>query len=105
MPVCIEKILPAFLPVAGVEPFLVEYYGTGGSQSVGDPLNTVTTKDRHALILPEVVVEGQRYRLDIPVLRIDDTDAFKHRIDYDRLVARLLHGTPAPLEATQVPAP
>ena len=42
---------------------------------------------------------------DFPVLRIDDTDAFKHRIDYDRLVARLLHGTPAPLEATQVPAP
>lgn len=58
----------------------------------------------------EVDVNGdpslkERYRLDIPVLRIDDTDAFKHRIDYDRLVARLLHGTPAPLEATQVPAP
>src|SRR5574337_1999959 len=38
-----------------VQPFLVEYYGTGGAESVNDPLNTVTAKDRHALVTPEWV--------------------------------------------------
>jgi len=42
-----------------------------------------------------------RYRHDIPVLRIDGIDAFRHRIEHERLLARLLHGTPAPLETTQ----
>ncbi len=46
-----------------------------------------------------------RFRLDIPVLEIDGIPAFRHRIDYDRLVARLLHGTPAPLEAAPAPDP
>lgn len=51
--------------VALVEPFLVEYYGTGGAQSVADPLNTVTSKDRHALVRPVIRVNGQEYLLDI----------------------------------------
>jgi DNA (cytosine-5)-methyltransferase 1 len=29
------------------------------------PLNTVTTKDRHALVRPVVVIAGERYLLDI----------------------------------------
>jgi site-specific DNA-cytosine methylase len=49
----------------GVQPFLVEYYGNGGAQSLKDPLNTVTTKDRHALVRPVVVANGKRYTLDI----------------------------------------
>jgi DNA (cytosine-5)-methyltransferase 1 len=51
--------------VALVEPFLIEYYGTGGAESVEQPLNAVTTKDRHALVRPVVVIDGQRYLLDI----------------------------------------
>jgi DNA (cytosine-5)-methyltransferase 1 len=48
-----------------IEPFLVEYYGNGGAESVNQPLNTVTCKDRHALVQPEVRVDGKRYVLDI----------------------------------------
>jgi DNA (cytosine-5)-methyltransferase 1 len=34
------------------EPFLVQYYGNGGAASVNDPLDTVTCKDRFALVEP-----------------------------------------------------
>jgi DNA (cytosine-5)-methyltransferase 1 len=51
--------------IALVEPFLVEYYGTGGAAAVDAPLNTVTTKARFGLVRPEVIVNGQRCRLDI----------------------------------------
>ncbi|MDL5361368.1 DNA cytosine methyltransferase [Halalkalicoccus sp. NIPERK01] len=34
-------------------PFLVEYYGNGGAQPVDEPLPTVTTRDRFALVLPD----------------------------------------------------
>ncbi len=36
-----------------VTPFLVPYYGTGRPRSVDDPLGTVTTRDRFALVTPE----------------------------------------------------
>jgi DNA (cytosine-5)-methyltransferase 1 len=39
-------------------PYLVEYYGNGGSQSADEPLPTVTTKDRFALIVPEMFPFG-----------------------------------------------
>jgi DNA (cytosine-5)-methyltransferase 1 len=49
-----------------VEPFLVKFYGKGaGAQSVEEPLATVTVKDRHALVRPVVVIQGQQYLLDI----------------------------------------
>lgn len=51
--------------IALVEPFLTSYYGTAGAQSLDDPLDTVTCKDRHALVLPVVEIEGNRYLLDI----------------------------------------
>lgn len=51
--------------VALVEPYLVEYYGNGRAQSVNDPLGTVTTKSRFGLARPVVVLQGQRYLLDI----------------------------------------
>lgn len=38
-----------------VEPFLVEYYGTGGAQSVDEPLPAVVTKDRFALCEPFIL--------------------------------------------------
>jgi DNA (cytosine-5)-methyltransferase 1 len=34
------------------EPFLVQYYGNGGAASVDEPLDTVTCKDRFALVEP-----------------------------------------------------
>jgi len=48
-----------------IEPFLVEYYGNGGASSVDKPLKTVTTKERHGLVMPVVEVDGERYLLDI----------------------------------------
>lgn len=51
--------------IALVEPYLVEYYGNGGTSPVGEPVPTVTAKARFALALPEITIEGQRYRLDI----------------------------------------
>lgn len=63
-----------------VEPFLIKYYGTNkGGQSISDPLDTVTAKERHALVEPAlhyrpghepaprpvVVIQGQSYILDI----------------------------------------
>jgi DNA (cytosine-5)-methyltransferase 1 len=46
-----------------VMPFLTEYYGNGGAESIDDPLNTVTTKQRFGLVMVEV--DGARYVVDI----------------------------------------
>lgn len=48
------------------EPYLVEYFGTGSTASVDDPMESVTTKPRSALILPQLIAEGHEvYRLEI----------------------------------------
>jgi len=46
-------------------PFLVEYYGNSDAQSIDEPLPTVTTKDRHALCIPDLYPWGLdlRYRM------------------------------------------
>ncbi|MBX0323859.1 DNA (cytosine-5-)-methyltransferase [Halomicroarcula sp. F13] len=48
-----------------VSPFLVEYYGNSDVKTVEEPLPTVTTKDRHALCLPDLYPWGLdlRYRM------------------------------------------
>jgi DNA (cytosine-5)-methyltransferase 1 len=43
-----------------VEPFIIEYYGNGGARSISEPLSTVTTRDRFALITPENTQVGFR---------------------------------------------
>jgi DNA (cytosine-5)-methyltransferase 1 len=48
-----------------VEPYLVEYYGTGSAKSVDEPLGTATTKPRFGLVRPTVVINGEKYLLDI----------------------------------------
>jgi len=48
-----------------VEPFLVEYYGTGTTRSVREPLGTVTTRPRFGLVQPEMKIDGKQYRLEI----------------------------------------
>ncbi|MBA4363067.1 MAG: hypothetical protein C0411_20395 [Pseudomonas sp.] len=66
---CAEKPFPTVISVDAwglAEPFLVEYYGTGGAQSVNEPLATQTTKDRLGLAQPLVFeAGGHRYLLDI----------------------------------------
>lgn len=48
-----------------VSPFLVEYYGNSDTADIEDPLPTVTTKDRHALCIPDLYPWGidLRYRM------------------------------------------
>ncbi|WP_256403262.1 DNA cytosine methyltransferase [Halorubrum salinum] len=41
-----------------VTPFLVEYYGNGSSNSIDEPVPTVTTRDRFALVVPEAFPYG-----------------------------------------------
>ena len=52
---------------AVVEPFIAKYYGTGGAVPIGEPLDTVTGKDRFALVEPGLVQDeaGNVYALDI----------------------------------------
>ena len=47
------------------QPFLVEYYGNSDEQPIDEPLPTVTTKDRHALVVPDLFPWGLdiRYRM------------------------------------------
>lgn len=47
------------------EPYLVNYYGSSGATSVDDPVDTVTTRDRFGLVQPCVVLNGEKYLLDI----------------------------------------
>lgn len=42
-----------------VEAFLVHYYGQGTSSPLSDPMDTVTTKDRHGLVV--VMVDGESF--------------------------------------------
>lgn len=48
------------------EPFLVEYYGTGQSSSVDEPIKTLTGRDRFGLVEPLTFEHaGKKYLLDI----------------------------------------
>lgn len=66
---CLGKPLPTITAGGGhialCEPFLTKFYGTAGAQSIDDPLDTVTTKERHALVQPVLEIDGEQYLLDI----------------------------------------
>lgn len=49
--------------IALLEAYLVKYYGTAAGASLKQPLDTITTKDRFALVCPEVVIQGKRERV------------------------------------------
>lgn len=50
-----------------VEPYLVKYYGCdrGSTASVDKPLAAITTADRFGLVRPIIVLNGEKYLLDI----------------------------------------
>lgn len=45
------------------QPFLVNFYGNGKALSVGDPLDTVTARDRFGLVTPETLMLDKGDRL------------------------------------------
>jgi len=48
-----------------VEPYVSKYYGTGVSQRIDEPLDTVTTKDRFGLVEPYLIPVGKDLYLGI----------------------------------------
>lgn len=50
---------------AVAQPFIVKYYGTGQCRPVDEPVDTVTAKERFGLAMPEVEIDGERFRVDI----------------------------------------
>jgi DNA (cytosine-5)-methyltransferase 1 len=59
-----------------VRAYLVSYYGTSGAQDISQPLNTITTKDRHALVL--VKINGETYQIvDIGLRMFEPHELFK----------------------------
>lgn len=51
------------LIVPSLEPFMVKYNRAAPPVSVDKPLPTLSTKERLALVMPEVVIDGQRLRI------------------------------------------
>jgi DNA (cytosine-5)-methyltransferase 1 len=47
------------------EPFLTPFYGSSGAVSVDEPLDTVTCKDRFGLVQPCLMIDGEKYLLDV----------------------------------------
>lgn len=46
--------------------FLIEYYGNGGARSVDEPMSTLTTHERHALINAAAAVDDCYFRMLTP---------------------------------------
>lgn len=49
--------------IALVEPVLIQYNGTAIAARLDEPIGTLTTKDRFALLQPQVEIAGSTYRV------------------------------------------
>jgi DNA (cytosine-5)-methyltransferase 1 len=70
--VSVDAPLPTITATGGrlfglVEPFIAAYYGTQNVSPVSEPLPTVTTKDRFALVLP--MVDGRVLDIHLRMLK------------------------------------
>ena len=73
-----------------VQPFLLKYYGSErGATAIGDPLATITTKDRFGLVEGRVLTlpDGQRFKLDITyrmltMRELSDATGFPHEYSF-----------------------
>lgn len=69
----LQTITAGGLHFGEVRAFLLKYYGTGEGQAVGDPLGTVTTKDRFGL----VTIQGEDYAIvDIGMRMLEPRELF-----------------------------
>ena len=63
-----EMVTPTSEPVrtiatAGHQSLLVPYYGTGVARTAGEPVGTMTTRDKWALVDPDAVVDDCGFRM------------------------------------------
>lgn len=79
---------------AEVQAFLVKYFSTGAAKSVNEPLDTVTTKDRFAL----VTVHGEEYIIaDIKMRMLQPRELFNAQgFPHDYIIDHDADGHPYP---------
>ena len=79
---------------AEVQAFLVKYFSTGAAKSVSEPLDTVTTKDRFAL----VTIHGEEYIItDIKMRMLQPRELFNAQgFPKDYIIDRDADGHPYP---------
>lgn len=77
---------------AEVQAFLVKYFSTGAAKSVNEPLDTVTTRDRFAL----VTIHGERYVItDIKMRMLQPRELFDAQgFPHDYMIDRDADGHP-----------
>src|SRR5690606_5771495 len=74
--------------------FLLSYYGNGGAPSLADPLDTVTTRDRLALVT--VTIKGTPYVIvDIRLRMLKPAELFRAQgFPPDYIIDRTADGRP-----------
>ena len=79
---------------AEVQAFLVKYFSTGAAKSVNEPLDTITTKDRFAL----VTIHGEEYIItDIKMRMLQPRELFNAQgFPEDYIIDRDADGHPYP---------
>ncbi len=79
---------------AEVQAFLVKYFSTGTAKSVNEPLDTVTTKDRFAL----VTIHGEEYIItDIKMRMLQPRELFNAQgFPHDYIIDHDVEGHPYP---------
>ena len=79
---------------AEVQAFLVKYFSTGAAKSVNEPLDTVTTKDRFAL----VTIHGEQYIItDIRMRMLQPRELFNAQgFPHDYVIDHDANGHPYP---------
>ena len=59
------------IPAGLAQPFLVQFYSNGQQCPVDQPLATVTTKERHAVVYPMVQWHGKLFIVDVNFRMLD----------------------------------
>lgn len=82
------------LHMAEVRAFLLKYYGTDQDPQLGEPLHTVTTKDRYGLVT--VTIAGEEYVIvDIGMRMLTPRELFNAQgFPPDYIIDRDAHGKP-----------
>jgi DNA (cytosine-5)-methyltransferase 1 len=95
----LQTITAGGLHFGEVRAFLMKYYGTGEGQVIGDPLGTVTTKDRFGL----VTIQGEEYMIaDIGMRMLEPRELFNAQgFPADYVIDRDADGKPI-TKASQV---